>query len=108
MGIWLLWIEFPNIEHGILSTGDKPTVIFQPAYSLHWLSVSSEFELGRDLSSVELIDPDVFVVLTSKKMATIREYDLSALFDWNTLVWLQPLVKNVEEFDLVTETDDKV
>ena len=63
--------------------------------------------LGQ-LGSVEFVHPDLLVVLAGKEMAAMRKYNLSALFNWQLLVSLQLLVKNVHQSDAVAEADDEV
>ena len=108
MDIWLLWIEFPHVQHGILATRDEPTVVLKPAYSLHRLGMGGKFECRRDLGSIELVHPDVFVVLAGKEMTTVGEDNLTALLDWDALVCLQSLVQDVEELHLVAQANHQV
>lgn len=103
------WVEFPDVEHGILSTRDEPTVIIEPADALDWLRMGCELELSWATSRVEFVDPDLFVVLASEQVTSVGEDNLTALLDWDVaLVRLETLVKDVHHLDLVTQTDHEV
>ena len=68
-----------------------------------------KLELLRDRSCIELIDPDLFVVLAGEKVATIRKNDLTALLDLEFFVSNQLLaLENVHETDCVAETNHQV
>ena len=68
-----------------------------------------KLELLRDRSCIELIDPDLFVVLAGEKVATIGENDLTALLDLELFVSNQLLaLKNIHETDCVAETNNQV
>jgi hypothetical protein len=70
--------------------------------------MGSEFECCWDLCSIELIDPDVLIVLASKEVTSIGEDNLTALLDRDALVCFQSLVQYVEELYLIAQTDDQV
>lgn len=64
-------------------------------------------DLGQ-LSRVELVHPDLFVVLAGKKVTTVREYDFAALLNWQLLVHHELLVQDVHQADIVAEANHKV
>ena len=67
-----------------------------------------ELEVLSDRGSVELVDPDLLVILASKEMATVRENNLTALLDWQLFVLDEGSVQNVHHAHLVAEANDDV
>ena len=73
------WVEFPDVDHGVLAACDKSCVILEPADALNRLLMCNKFELLSDDSRVKLVYPDLLIVCTGEKMTTIREDNLTAL-----------------------------
>lgn len=67
-----------------------------------------KFELLGDRRSVELVDPDFFVVLAGKHVTAVREHDLTTLLYLQRFVRDQGLVQNVHQPYLVTEAHDEM
>ena len=67
-----------------------------------------EFEVGGDRCSVELVHPDVFIVLAGEKVASIGEDDFTALLDRQSLVLNKFVVENVHHAHFVAKANDEV
>lgn len=95
--IWLvsIWVELPDVDHGILAARDESSVILKPADALDRLLMCNKFELLGDNGRVELVDPDFLVVCTGEKMTSVREDDFSALPNRQRFVRHKLSVKDV-------------
>ena len=90
-----IWVELPDVDHGILAASDKSSVILKPADAFDRLLMCNEFELLSDDGRVKLVDPDLLVVCTSKKMTSVREDNLSALSNRQRFIRHKLSVKDV-------------
>ena len=108
VALLLLWIQAPNIDLGILTARDETRVVIEPRNPFDWLLVHHELEVWGDGSSEEPVDPDVLIVLTSEQVTTVRENNLTALLDRQTLVPNQFVVLDIHHLELVAETNNEV
>ena len=69
-----------------MATSNKPCIIIQPVDPFDWLVVADELEVLRDRCRIELVDPNLFVVLASEEMATVGEDNLATLSNIQLLV----------------------
>ena len=95
VSLFSIRVELPDIDHGILAASDKSSVILKPADAFDRLLMCNEFELLSDDGRVKLVDPDLLVVCTSKKMTSVREDNLSALSNRQRFIRHKLSVKDV-------------
>ena len=70
--------------------------------------MGNKLEVLRVRGRVELVHPDLLVVLACKQVTTMGEHDLTALFDEETLVGDELFVENVHHANGVAEADHEV
>ena len=92
-------VESPHVDHSVLTTGDETGVVLQPGNPLDGLLVGHEFEVLGVSCGIELVHPDLLIVLASEQMATMGEHNLTTLLDQEALVGDELLVKNVHQTD---------
>lgn len=92
LAIALVGVQFPDVDHCILAAGDETCIVIEPRDSFYGLLVSNEFKVLGQGGRVELVHPDLFVVLTGEKMATIREDNFATLLDRQLFVGDELLV----------------
>ena len=109
---WVLlvlgWVETPDVDLGVLTARHEACVVVEPGDTLHWLGVHRKLEVLSDGGGVELVYPDLLVVLAGEEMTTVGEHNLTALLDRQLLVLDKGTVQNVHHANLVAEADHDV
>ena len=82
----LLRVQTPYVDLGILTARDETRVVLEPSDTLDRLLMHHKFEVSGDRCRVELVHPDVFIVLACEILTTVSENNLAALLDRQTLV----------------------
>ena len=79
-------VQFPDINRCILATSDKSCIIVQPVDPFDRLVVADELEVLRNRCRIELVDPNLFVILTGEEMTSVGEDNLATLSNIQLLV----------------------
>ena len=79
-------VQLPDINRRILAASDKPCIIVQPVDPFDRLIVADELEVLRDRCRIELVDPNLLVVLAGEEMTTVGEDNLATLSNIQLLV----------------------
>ena len=82
----LLRVQTPYVDLGILTARDETRVVLEPSDTLDRLLMHHKLEVSGDRCRVELVHPDVFIVLACEILTTVSENNLAALLDRQTLV----------------------
>ena len=84
----LLRVEGPHVDGGIPGRRHEASVVLEPRDGANRTDMGLKDVLGGVLCRVELVDVDEGGELAGEKMATIREYNLTALLDRQVFVLL--------------------
>ena len=108
--IWIgFWIELPHVKDSVTAARDETCVIFEPGDALHWLDMAFKLELNRTLCCIELIHPDLLIVLACKEVSTMGKHDFSTFTDLREiLVWNKRVIQDVHQSDRIAESNNEV
>lgn len=106
--IGFIRVQLPGKDVTVPTTRYEARIIVEPMDAPDWALMSLINEVNIVFACIELIDVDMILRCTGKKMATMRESDFPATLDANGLERLQAVLEHVHHSDSVSEANDDV